>query len=89
MNLHNRCVDHGIFHVRLIRAGLKKFHENIGFQPIALPFESRVPIAEQIRQIAPRTACAGNPKNRLDEAAIVAAATTGIRWLAKAVRLHP
>ena len=35
MDLDDGCVDHGVFHVRFIRTGLEKPHEDVGFDPIS------------------------------------------------------
>jgi hypothetical protein len=56
-----RGIDHGVFHVRFIRAGFEKPDENVGFDPIAVSLEDRVPPAEEFRQIAPWAARADNP----------------------------
>jgi hypothetical protein len=36
------CVDHGVFQVWLIRAGLKKSDEDIGLDPIPISLEDRI-----------------------------------------------
>lgn len=82
------CVDHGVFHVGLVRAGVKKANENTCFDPIPVSLEHGVPVAERGRQIAPRTARAHNPQHRFNEAPIVASATPGVRGLAQAMRFH-
>ncbi|MBY0318679.1 MAG: hypothetical protein K2X72_08155 [Reyranella sp.] len=47
MDLDDGGIDHGAFHVRLVRAGLEKPDENIGFDPVAIALEHRVPLAEE------------------------------------------
>src|SRR3954466_5791477 len=44
--LDNGGVHHGVFHVRLIRGGIEKPLENIGFHPVAIPLENGVPMTE-------------------------------------------
>ena len=47
VDLDDGGVDHGVFHVRLIRAGLKKPDEDIGFDPIPVSLEHGVPAPER------------------------------------------
>src|SRR5579863_6846138 len=46
VDLDDGGVDHGVLHVRLVRDGIKKPFENIGFDPIAISLEDGVPRAE-------------------------------------------
>ena len=46
IDLDDCCIDDGVFHVRFIRTGLEKPHENVGFNPVAVSLEDRVPLAE-------------------------------------------
>jgi len=62
--------------------------KDIGFDPIAVSLEHRVPLAEAGRQIAPRSAGPDNPQHRLDKPPVVSPAPPGVRRLAQAVRLH-
>ncbi len=39
-------VDHGVFHIRLVRAGLEKPDENAGFDPVTIPLEDAVPVCQ-------------------------------------------
>src|ERR1039458_9723817 len=55
VNLDDRGIDHGIFHVRLIRSGVEKTHENTGFAPIAVTHEHTVPLAELLRKVGRAT----------------------------------
>lgn len=89
MNLDDGGIDHRVLHIRIVRARGKKPSENIGFHPIAVSFEDRVPIPEGRRKIAPGTSCPRNPKHRFDKKPIILAAPPGIRGLAQAVRFHP
>jgi hypothetical protein len=88
VNLDDGGVDHGVFHVRFVRAGIEKPLEDIGFGPITVPLEHGISLAKGGRQVAPWTAGPHNPKHRLYEAAVVAPATPGVRWLAQAMRFH-
>jgi hypothetical protein len=88
MDLDDGGIDHGVFHVRLARAGLEKPQENVGFDPVAVALEDRVPVAEERRKITPRASRPHDPKHRFDEAAVVASAAPGVRGLAKTMRFH-
>jgi len=46
MNPDDRCVDHGVFHVRLIATGIEKPFEYIGLYPVTEPHEDRIPLAK-------------------------------------------
>src|SRR5512139_1794201 len=87
-DLDDGGVDHGVFEVRVVRAGLEKAPENPGFDPIAISLEDTGPLAKVGRQVTLRAACPHNPKHRLDEAAVVAAAAAGGRRLTQAMQLH-
>ena len=82
MDFDDGRVDHGVFHVWLVRAGFKKPDENIGFDPVAVSLEHSVPVAEQSGQIAPRAPGADHPQHRFNEQPIVLAASARVRWLA-------
>ncbi len=88
VDLDDGGIDHGVFHVRLIRAGLEQLHEDIRLAPVAEAPERRAPVPEMRRQVAPWAARADNPEHRLDEAAVVAAAAPGVRWLTQTMRFH-
>src|SRR3954471_411670 len=88
VDLDDSGVHHGVFHVRLIRGGIEKPLENVGFYPIAIPLEDGVPMAEHGRQVAPGAAGSRDPQHRLDEAAVIRAAAAGVRRLPQAMRLH-
>jgi hypothetical protein len=61
MNLDDGGVNHGVFHVRVVGHGIKNPFKNIGLDPIAKPFENRIPMIEMRGQVAPRSPCSGNP----------------------------
>jgi hypothetical protein len=88
VDLDDGGVDHGVFHVGLLRARFEKPNENIGFDPIAVSLEDRVPIPEKGREVTPGASCPHDPKHRLDEPTVVAPASSGVRRLAKAMRFH-
>jgi hypothetical protein len=88
VDLDDGCVDHGELHVRLVRTGLEKPNENIGFDPIAVSLEDGVPTSEKGWKVTPRASRAHDPKHGLDEAAVVAAASTRVDWLTQAMRFH-
>jgi hypothetical protein len=76
VDLDDGGVDHSVFHVGFIRAGFEKPNKDIGFDPIAIPLEDGVPVAEQGRQITPWAAGADDPQNGLDEAPVVGPAAS-------------
>src|SRR5260370_10675951 len=88
MDFDDRGVDHGVFHVWRVGAGLEKPGENIRFDPVAVALENSVPVAEQRRKITPRAARPHDPKYRFDEAAVVASPAPRVRWLYHTKRLH-
>ena len=88
MNPDDRSVDHGVFHVGLIRDGVEKPFENIGLHPISEPLEHRVPLAESWRQVPPGTARSGDPQHRLKKQPPVRTRPTRVRRLAQTMRFH-
>src|SRR5512133_2015162 len=45
VDLDDGGINHGVFHVRLVAAGIEKPLEDIGFDPVAVALEGRVPLA--------------------------------------------
>ena len=88
VNLDDGGIDHSVFHVRFFRQGIENSLENISFSPIAEAPERRAPVAEHRWQIAPWTARSHNPQHRLHKKPVVPAASTRVRRLTQAVRLH-
>ncbi|RFP00701.1 hypothetical protein BGC31_16675 [Komagataeibacter xylinus] len=88
MNLHDRCIDHGIFHVRITGQGLENPFENIGIAPVAEATKGRAPVAERGGQITPWTARSDNPQHRFHEKTVVATASARIGRFAKAMRFN-
>src|SRR5258707_713404 len=88
MDLDDGGVDHGVFHVWRVRAGLEKLGENVRFNPVAVPLENSVPVTENRRKITQRASRPHDPKHRFDKAAVVTSATPGVRRLTQAMRLH-
>jgi hypothetical protein len=54
VNLDDGGVDHGVFHVRVIRDRIENPFEDIALNPVAETRKDRVPFAEHLRQVAPR-----------------------------------
>jgi hypothetical protein len=54
MDVDDRGVDHGVFHVWRVGAGLEKPGEDPRFDPVAIALENSVPVAEQRRPVAIR-----------------------------------
>jgi hypothetical protein len=88
MDLDNCCVDHSVLHVGLIGASFEKPNENIGFDPISVSLEDRIPTAEKGRKITPRAARTCDPQDCLNEAPVIASATARVRWFAQTMRFH-
>jgi len=65
MNLDDGGIDHGVFHVRLMRQSIENPLENVRFAPVTETPEHRIPVSELGRQVAPRTARSDNPQHRL------------------------
>src|SRR3954471_116145 len=78
VGLDDGGLHHGVFHVRLIRGGIEKPLENVGFHPVAIPLEDGVPAAEERWQVAPGAAGSRNPQYRLDKPAVIRAAPAGV-----------
>ena len=88
MNPDNRCVDHGVFHVRLVAAGVEKPFKNIGFHPVSEPDKDRVPFAERRRQVAPRASRPRDPQHPFDKQPVIRPASSRVSGLAQTVRFH-
>src|ERR1700676_868283 len=88
MDFDDGGVDHGVFHVWRVRAGLEKPGGNVRFDPVAVALENSVPVAEERRKITPRASRPHAPKDRFHEAAVVASAAPGVRRLTQTMRLH-
>jgi hypothetical protein len=82
MNFHDSRIDHGVFHIGRIRDGDEEALPHIRFHPVTKTRVERTPIAEGFRQIAPRASGAHNLQNRLDEEAVILAASAGVAGLA-------
>jgi hypothetical protein len=78
MDLDDGGIDHGVFHVRFVRAGLEKPNKNIGFDPSSVSREDAVPLSEEGRQVAPRASRSHDPKNCLNKQPIVASASSRV-----------
>ena len=88
VDLDDGGVDQGVFHIRLVRAGLKKPDEDIGFDPIPVSLEHGVPAPERRRKIPPWAARAHDPQHRFQKKPVIAPAAPRVRRLAAAVGLH-
>jgi hypothetical protein len=84
-----RAIDQDIFEISILAERLE------GPLPDALlcpALEARIdgePLAERFRQVAPRRACARNPKNRFDKEPVVAPAAAGVTGFARQFRRDP
>jgi len=88
MNFDDSAVDHGEFHVGIVRDGIENPLENPGHYPIAETLEDRIPLAKGRRQVSPGTAGPRYPQNRFQEQPVVATAASRIGRLAQAMWLH-
>jgi len=88
MDFDNGGVNHGVFHVGLIRHRLKKPLKNISFYPIPVALEDRIPVAKLCRQITPGAAGARNPQNSFKKQPIIAATASRVARFAQTMRFH-
>src|ERR1700692_4924606 len=88
MDFDDSGLDHGVFHVRRVGAGLEEPGENARLDPVSVALENSVPVAEQRRKITPRASSPHDPKDSFHKAAVVASAAPGVRRLTQTMRLH-
>src|SRR6478609_10891910 len=88
MDLDDGGVDHGVFHIRRVGAGLEKPCKNARLDPVAVALENSVPVAEERRKITPRASRPHDPKDSFHKATVVASAAPGFRRLTQTMRLH-
>ena len=88
MDFDDGGVDHGVFHVWRVGAGLENPGENLCFNPVPVTLKDSVPVAKERREITPRASRPHDPKDRFDEAAVIASAAPGVRWLTQTMRFH-
>src|SRR6186713_1447190 len=88
MDLDDGGVDHSVFHVRRVGAGLEKPCKNARLDPVAVALENSVPVAEERRKITPRASRPHDPKDSFHKATVVASAAPGVRRLTQTMRLH-
>src|SRR5580700_8313180 len=89
MRPDNGGVDQDVFEVRLIRHSGEQAVPYPGLGPSREANEVAVPIAKNLRQIAPGCACPGKPQHRFHKKAIVGAAAPAITYLAWQLWRHP
>jgi hypothetical protein len=88
VDLNDRGIDHGIFHVGLIRSGIEKMLENAGFAPIAITHEHTVPLTELLRKVTPGAACSRDPQHSFNEQPVISPATPRITGFAQTMWFH-
>src|SRR5215212_9661222 len=76
------AVDQGVLEVRLVRHAPEDAIEDLGPHPAAEALEDAVPLAEALRQVAPRQAGADPPQHRLQEQPVVLGGHAAVRRLA-------
>ena len=86
VDLDNRCVNHGVFHVGIVGDGVEYPFENIGFNPMPEPLEHCVPRPELRRQVAPRAAGPRDPQNGFEEQPPISSRSPRIGLFAEAMR---
>jgi hypothetical protein len=72
------------FEVRIVGQRGEEALPDTTFAPPIEAHENAVPLAKNLRQIAPRRAGAGDPQHRLDEHPVVGARPAGVLRLANA-----
>ena len=88
VDLDDCRINHGELHIGVVRSRVENAFENIGFNPVPVALEYRVPLAERWRQVPLGAASSRNPQNRLQEKPVVAAGPAWVRNLAQAKRRH-
>ena len=81
MHFDDSCIDHRVFHVRLVGDGFEKPDGHVRRHPTAKPRVGRAPVAEDGRKIAPRAPGPHDPEDRLQKPPVVGAAPTWIAGL--------
>jgi hypothetical protein len=71
MSAHNSGIDHHVFVVRIARQPLENALENPAPGPSAEALVDDLPIAETLRQVAPRDTRPISVQHRIDEQSIV------------------
>ena len=77
MGLAGGGVDHGLLHVRLLDGLEDRLEMPLG-APVAEALIDVVPAAKLLGKIAPWRACGGDPKDGLDELALIAAVAAAV-----------
>lgn len=84
VDLDDGCIDHRVFHVRLVAQGVEYPFEYIGLNPTTEAPEGAVPVPELRRQVTPRGIRSYNPQNSFKEKPRV---TLGLACLSAALFL--
>ena len=85
---HHRCIQHHVFHVRLIADCIKQLLKNISFDPVAKPLQDGAPLTKLGWQISPRATCSCNPKHCFQEESIVGATASSVSNLPQTQWTH-
>jgi len=67
VDLDDTAVDHGVFEVSVFGQSSENSIESVCLDPSAEPLEHRVPFAEFLWEVTPRTARSGDPQHRFDK----------------------
>jgi hypothetical protein len=78
MRAYNRSVDHHVFVIVVARQQLENALENAALGPSAVALIDDLPIAEALRQVAPRDTRPISIQNRIDKQSIVGRGATNM-----------
>ena len=78
MSLHDRAVNEHVFEVELVRQRIEDTLKDIGECPAAEALEDAAPVAEALRQVAPRRSCLGPPEDGFKKSPVVRRGDAGI-----------
>ena len=88
VDLDDGRINHGVFHVRIIRDSIENVCKNTRVNPVLIALEDGVPFAEMGGKITPGAACPGNPQYRFQKPLVVAATSSGVSGLAQTMWSH-
>ena len=83
MNLDDRAVNERVFEIGIFRQRGENLLEDALQRPSAEALPHRTPLAERLRQIAPRRPSAHKPQHAFNEQPIVCSRAAGIAFLAR------
>ena len=78
MSLDDRAVNEHVIEVELVRQRVENTPEDAGERPAAEALEDVVPVAEALRQVAPRRSCPSPPEEGFEKPPVVRRGDAGI-----------